>query len=234
MNSDDIQTVTQPRQIGRMMDQLFSERGQLTLVVGDGALERAANVLEVNVERGFLVVDAFEGRDAEVIERAGEIHVKTVIAGIQTWFFIQGLERLHDRGDHYYHLPLPARLYRLQRRGAFRVRPSAGQSSQAHVQARDGSRTLRGPIHDISVTGVCFRFPREDMSLFSVGTIYENAYITCDCGLNFYVRLEVSNLREDGEKTILVGMRFLDLGVAAERAIDRAVQTMQREMIALA
>ncbi|MEW6765624.1 MAG: flagellar regulator YcgR PilZN domain-containing protein [Pseudomonadota bacterium] len=233
MNPDDVQTVRQPRQIDRLMEQLFAERGQLTLVVGDGVLQKVANVLEVDTERGVLVIDAFDGKDALLIEDARDLHVKTLINGIQTWFLVPGVERLHDRGDHYYHLPTPSVLYRLQRRGAFRARPAAGSISQAHVPAPDGGGMLRGTVHDISVTGVCFRFPREDQGMFSMGAVHEQAHVSCDCGLNFHVRLEVTNIRTEGEKSILVGMRFLDLSTAAERSVERAVQAMQREMIAL-
>lgn len=117
MNPEDVQTLRQPRQIARLLEQLFAERGQLTLVADDGRLEKVANLLQVDPERRVLVIDAFQGAEAAVFERAGEIVVKAVIERIQTWFNLSGVTRLHDRGDYYYHLPFPDTLYRLQRRG---------------------------------------------------------------------------------------------------------------------
>lgn len=196
-----------------------------------GRLEKVANLLLVDPDRRLLVIDAFNGAEAAVFERAGEILVKTVIDRIQTWFSLSGVTRLHERGDYYYHLPFPDVLYRLQRRGAFRVRPPAGVQSQALMQAPGRGRALRGVIHDISASGVCFRFPREEMANFAVGLCFDHVQIVCDCRLDVSVRVEVVNLREEGEKDILVGMRFIDLSPDAERAIDLAVQSIQREML---
>ncbi|MFZ5465904.1 MAG: flagellar brake protein [Pseudomonadota bacterium] len=232
MHSDEhIQTLRQPRQIARLLEQLHAERGQLTLVADGGRLERVANLLLVDPDRRVLVIDAFDGAEAAVFERAGDILVKAVIDRIQTWFNLSGVARLHERGDYYYHLPFPDVLYRLQRRGAFRVRPPAGSQSQALMQAPGRGSALRGLIHDISATGVCFRFPREELEHFAAGLCFDRVQIVCDCRLDVNVRVEVVNLREEGEQGILVGMRFVDLPPDAERAIDRAVQSIQREML---
>jgi len=232
MYSDEhIQTLRQARQIARLLEQLHAERGQLTLVADGGRLEKVANLLLVDTDRRVLVIDAFEGAEAALFERAGDILVKAVIDGIQTWFNLAGVTRLHERGDYYYHLPFPDVLYRLQRRGAFRVRLPAGVQSQALLQAPAQGRALRGLIHDISVTGVCFRFPRRELGHFAVGLRFDRVQIVCDCELDVSVQVEVVNLREEGEQSILVGMRFIDLSPDAERAIDRAVQAMQREML---
>lgn len=230
---DDIQVLRHPRQIARLMERLHAERGQITLVADEGRKEKVANVLEADLEKGALIVDAFEGAEAVVFDRANDVHVKTVIEGIQSWFSVPALARLHDRGDHYYHLPFPEVLYRLQRRAAFRARLPGNISTKAHVQAANGARTLRGTIHDISTTGICFRFPREEAGAFVLGTVFESAYVSCDCGVNFHVQVAVCNVRAEGDKTILVGMRFVDLTPSAERVVDRAVQDLQREMMAL-
>ncbi len=234
MHSDEhIQTLRQPRQIARLLEQLHAERGQLTLVADGGRLERVANLLLVDPGRRVLVIDAFNGAEAAVFERAGDILVKAVIDRIQTWFKLSGVARLCERGDYYYHLPFPDVLHRLQRRGAFRVRPPAGVQAQALMQAPGRGSALRGLIHDISVSGVCFCFPREDLEHFAVGLCFDRVQIVCDCRLDVNVRVEVVNLREEGEQSILVGMRFVDLPPDAERAIDRAVQSIQREMLVL-
>lgn len=233
MRSEDVQTVHQARQISRLLAQLHAERGQLTLVADGGRLERVANLLLVDPDRRVLVIDAFHGAEAAVFERAGSILVKAVIDRIQTWFNLPGVVRLHERGDYYYHLPFPDVLYRLQRRGAFRVRPPAGSHSHALIHAPGRGSALRGLIHDISVTGVCFRFPREELEHFAVGLCFDRVQIICDCGLDVSVRVEVVNIREEGGKDILVGMRFVDLAPMAERAIDRAVQSIQREMLVM-
>ncbi|MDM7321797.1 MAG: flagellar brake protein [Gammaproteobacteria bacterium] len=228
-----IQTLRQPRQIARLLEQLHAERGQLTLVTDSGRLEKVANLLSVDSGRRIMVIDAFDGAEGAVFERAGGILVKTVIDRIQTWFNLPGVTRLHERGDYYYHLPFPDVLYRLQRRGAFRVRPPAGLHAQALMQTPCRRRTLRGLIHDISVTGVCFRFSREEIGYFAVGVCFDHVQILCDCHLDVHVRVEVVNLREEGEQSILVGMRFVDLPPDAERAIDRVVQSIQREMLVM-
>ncbi len=228
---DDIQALRHPRQIARLMGLLHAERGQLTLVTAAGGLEKTANLLAADAAHGRLVIDAFSGAEAEAFEHARDIRVKTVIEGIQTWFGVPVLARLHDRGDDYYHLPFPDVLYRLQRRGAFRVRLPATAQAHAQVMTVDGSRMLRGAIHDISITGVCFRFSGEDVGAFQVGEVFEHAQVSCDCGMRFDVRAAVSNLRAEGEKAILVGMRFIDLPPATERQLDRAVQAIQRDMM---
>ena len=230
-SEDDIQVLRHPRQIARLMEQLHAERGQITLVTEGGALEKTANLLVADADKGNLVIDAFSGVEAETFEQASDLHVKTLIEGIQTWFSVPALVRLHDRGDYYYHLPFPVAIYRLQRRGAFRARLPATVQAHAQVRAAEGARTLRGTIHDISTTGVCFRFPRDEIGAFQVGEVFEHARVSCDCGMNFEVRAVVSNLRAEGEKTILVGMRFMDLAPATERKLDLTVQAMQREMM---
>jgi c-di-GMP-binding flagellar brake protein YcgR len=233
MSSEDVQTLRQARQIARLLEQLHAERGQLTLVADGGRLEKVANLLLVDLDRRVLVIDAFDGAEGMVFERAGDILVKAVIDRIQTWFNLPGLTRLHERGDDYYHLPFPDVLHRLQRRGAFRVRPPAGVQAHALMQVPGRGSALRGLIHDISVTGVCFRFPREEMEHFVAGVCFDHVQIVCDCRLDVNVRVEVINLREEGEQSILVGMRFVDLLPDAERAIDRAVQAIQREMLVM-
>jgi|GEM_PF-1819412 len=236
MHADaDVQVLRHPRQIARLMARLHAARALLTLVADEGRLEKHVRVLEADPGGRTLIVDALDGAGAAVLERARDIHVKVVIDGIQTWFSAPGVKPRKEQGDRYYTLPFPDALYRLQRRGAFRIFLPQHVHAWAQVQVGHEWRTLKCSIHDISTTGICFRFPREFMEAFVVGERIEHAQVNCDCGVEFHSEMEVRSLHfDEDDKTVLVGMRFIDLPPAVERMLDQAVQSLQREMIDLA
>ncbi len=93
------------------------------------------------------------------------------------------------------HAPIPAEVYRLQRREAFRVRPPA--EDDAHCVQRLGvGRELRHPLVDLSAGGLSVRVPG-DAPAPSPGRIWRHARIETAAGIVIPCELVVRGVYED-------------------------------------
>lgn len=225
-SEDNIQALSRPDTITRLMLRLHETCSPLTLMSGEGGSE--VHVVTRSVDAGCkqLVIDGLGEEAVALMAHGRELHAKAVIDGILTWFTVPGILRGLDASE--CRLDFPEAVYRLQRRAALRVRPP---QARAGARIATASRELSGIIQDLSATGIGLRFARTDADLFEVGSVVEHADIRCDCGLDVQVRLEVANLRETGEDIVLVGMRFIDLDPAGQAALERAMRVVQREML---
>jgi len=91
--------------------------------------------------------------------------------------------------------PVPAEVYRLQRRDAFRVRPPAGDNAHC-VQRLGAGRELRHPLIDLSAGGLSIRMSDEEPAP-SRGRIWRHSRIEAADTLVIPCELVVRGVYED-------------------------------------
>jgi flagellar brake protein len=150
---------------------------------------------------------------------------------VKLQFELDDLLLLHGPHRSVLRARLPARLYRFQRRAAYRVQGFERQGPKAllrHPSLPDMRLSLR--IVDVSTGGIALLLP-DDVPALQPGTHLRSVRIELDADTGFEAALRllhVSRLHGGGGGTRL-GCEFADLDGAARRALQRCIdQTQQR------
>lgn len=123
--------------------------------------------------------------------------------------------------------PIPSRLYRFQRRQAFRVRPSTRTPQVRLPHPQEGEQELRLRILDLSLGGLAVLWPA-DVSVPEAGGVIASAQIELDRDTRFEASLRVQNMRPEAEGGLLLGLNFARIDTEAERLLQRYIDQVQK------
>lgn len=161
---------------------------------------------------------------------AEEVTAVAYLDQIKLQFELEGLLLLNSRAlarGAVLRSPMPSRLYRFQRRQAFRVRPSSRtpQLRLPHPQGEGQELQLR--ILDLSLGGVAILWPA-GLEPPAAGSGIASARIELDRETRFEAGLRVQNLRPDAEGGLLLGLNFARIDTEAERLLQRYIDQVQK------
>jgi c-di-GMP-binding flagellar brake protein YcgR len=222
--------VERPGEVAGWLRQLGSRSIVLTLAAGDGPGVEAT-IRSVDLQRGRLVLDAAAvGAARAHLLRGDEVTAVATLDEVKVQFGLRGLTADADPSSTGIHARLPARLYRIQRRAAYRVR-SAGPGSPLaefrHPAIPEIQLVLE--VLDLSVDGCALLLP-PDVPAIAPGITINGARIRIGSEPPLDTALQVQHLTsiQPGEPGARLGCRFVGLAAAAARALQRHVDGVQR------
>lgn len=129
--------------------------------------------------------------------------------------------------------PLPAFLYRIQRRENFRIRPTFESAAQCSITLDDQSH--RFDIHDISASGLALIDPDERLSELVHTTLAECELHLPQVGrakVNLHLMRSQTQTLNAGKKLPLVGCAFKDTEASQLIRIQNFIMAEERKQIA--
>jgi c-di-GMP-binding flagellar brake protein YcgR len=177
---------------------------------------------------------AFEiGNDPDDISQhlvaGGEISATAYLGSVKLQFDLESPVLVNDAQGSVLRSTLPQRLYRFQRRQAFRVQPAGSLFPRVLLPVADGSQLVLRVL-DISVGGLALQFPPEATPP-EPGTNYRELTLELDRTTQLRIGLDVQHVspwRADGVAAWQVGGAFTELNAAVTRALQLYVDQTQK------
>jgi c-di-GMP-binding flagellar brake protein YcgR len=224
--------VTSVRQILSLLRNI-SEEGSRTALYFDGAKDFIMTSLLDVGEKGLWVE---QGADMPKNRRIAESKRVTLISSldqVKIQFSVDGIRAVTHQGYPAFYLPLPANLYRIQRREYFRLMIPTSERLHCAIPANNpqaGGR-IELPVLDISGGGIRLSCAKDDIE-FVLGQTYAGCRIDLpEVGI-IEVTIRVKNLisasPKPGQTITRAGCEFVDLGNASGILLQRYVTKMQR------
>ncbi len=226
----EIEKVTEPALIVNFLQRIHSSRALLTVTVpGHNELYNSA-ILEVNARKGYILLDEINPKEGHVLFlKAAKLQAQTRLKGVDLSFDAALQKADGKEGIAFYKVAMPSLVYYRQRRACYRVRIGAGLA--VPVQMSSENHMLQGILYDISAGGIGARFnPRLSLE-FEHGKIIPHCTIDLPTGNKISSGLEVRFLLADEQhKHLHLGGRFVDLDKAQEKAVERFVADIDRQL----
>ncbi|MFT7723376.1 MAG: flagellar brake protein [Roseateles sp.] len=191
------------------------------------ALDAAADVLGLEL-----------GLDPEGVSQAlvagGEITAVAYLGTIKLQFELDGAVLVSGEQGAVLRSPLPQRLYRFQRRQAFRVQPAGSLYPRVALPGSGGqpARALR--VLDISIGGLALALPPDAEPLLArlpIGQATPGLVLELDRMTSLGIALlphHASPVAGDADGLLQLGCAFVDLDAAASRALQIYVDQTQK------
>jgi c-di-GMP-binding flagellar brake protein YcgR len=229
--------ITSPRELAAILKQLADGSAILNFNASNGVSMRAT-LWTVDAARGRIsfAADAADPRASSLTE-CEEATVVTYLDAVKIQFDVHSLVAVRGHGASTLSCPMPPVIYRIQRRGAYRVRPLLRSSPQArfrHPEIAEMELALR--VLDVSIGGTALFLP-EDVPTVQPGVQVNRVSIDLDAETRFVVDLRilhVSSLNTES-KGARLGCEFVRAGADVERLLQRFIDQTQkrRRMMAL-
>lgn len=228
--------LTTRERAAHVLRSLCAQHELLAVIPNGQGEEYGSMVLEVDVERGCLILDVFTPpRPVDELLEAQPFLCVARYRGIYVGFQADALQAVDWKGGQAYKVAFPRSTYYLQRRQFYRVPTDPSDIGSVTLQ-RKGALALQGIAHDISAGGMRVLVPEPgDFDL------HEGETLVC---VDFYLKgqalsapAEVQHLgaplsTRGGVTLIPVGLSFVAPGSAFENAVLAYVQQRDRELLA--
>lgn len=159
----------------------------------------------------------------------GEATAVAYLDAVKLQFDLRALLLAHGEGASTLQAGLPDRLYRFQRRSAYRVRAHDGARAELAHPARAGERlTLR--VIDISAGGCALALPAP-LPAIDPGTSLSGVAFTLDDDTRFTAQVAVQHVSggfDPQARHLRLGCAFSALDGPAQRALQRYIDLTQR------
>jgi c-di-GMP-binding flagellar brake protein YcgR len=229
--------ITAPRELAAVLKQLADGAVILNFNASNGITLRAT-LWTVDAARSRLsfAIDAADPRTASLSE-CEEATIVTYLDAVKIQFDVHSIVVVRGHGASTLSCPMPQVLYRIQRRGAYRVRPLLRSSPQArlrHPEIPEMELSLR--VLDVSIGGVALFLP-DDVPTVQPGVQVNRVEFDLDAETRFTVDLRIlhaSSLNNESRGARL-GCEFVRAGAEVERTLQRFIDQTQkrRRMMAL-
>ncbi|MCG2586873.1 flagellar brake protein [Massilia sp. TS11] len=138
-------------------------------------------------------------------------------------------------GQRAFRIPLPDRLQRIQRRGAYRVKTPITNPVLCKIQI-DATREVTMPLFDICVEGVGVVVPQPVDPAIQKMVLFKNCKLSHEELGEVEVTVLVKALwevtRHNGTKVQHAGLEFVNIPLQRQTQIQRFVHKLERQMIA--
>lgn len=220
------------REILDLLRSLEQERGRLVLScpAGVSVQTRLCSVSEDHKVLGLELPP--QDAQLQTLLGADEISAVAYLDKIRLEFEVEGLMLVQTSGPGgppgaVLRCLRPSRLYRFQRRQAFRVRPSSRLPQARFIDPqRPGQETVLR-ILDLSVGGVGLQLP-EALEAPAVGSLLSPVSLELDRQTRLQVSLRVQHLRQHADGTRQLGLTFEALEPAASRDLQYYIDQTQK------
>lgn len=224
------QLITSPERITSILRPLIDEHSLLSISLKNCSDIYSSVLLESNADNAELVIDGLHPDPGNTtLSETKHAMVDARVNGVDVKFQIK-LIRSHSVDSATSHVFIfPDSIRYRQRRESYRAQVSPSYELEVKLQAEDGA-LCNGLLYDISAGGLCIHFPKQAtlQDKFLKNEIHcsvwlpEKKRIRCRFMVTHAITHETSG-------NFQVGGRFLDLGKAQHRAIERFVAKLQRE-----
>jgi hypothetical protein len=225
--------VTHPKEIEYLLRSLWQHRTVLGLFAEQRYLT-TTQIIGLEGNRLYLDPSRDEGVNQRAIGHAVVCQGK--LDGILTQFALPFLTPTHWQGARAFEAPWPTGILRLQRREYFRVHVPLSHNVVCKVNtATPGSPPQLVPFRvlDVSNGGLAIMVPPASLKL-TPGQIFYDSQLVIPTMEPIAVTLEIRNVfhitNRLGQYVERVGCRFVNLSPAVEKALQRYIFTVQREM----
>ena len=222
--------LTAPREIAAMLKQLCDGSVQMNLNASNGCVV-SATVWSADAERGTIGfnVDPLDPALHSLLD-CQDVVVVGYIDSVKLQFDVHDLVLVNGARASVLSCNYPRELFRFQRRGAYRVRPSMRATPVARIRHTDiADMALALRVLDVSISG-CALFLPHDVPPMQVGGVINQVQIDLDADTRFHVNLRlqhVTSLNSDAQG-VRLGCEFVRADSAALRALQRFIDLTQK------
>jgi c-di-GMP-binding flagellar brake protein YcgR len=221
--------VADPLERTRLVRALADAGEMVTLHAGDDDAPVVSRIVGVDAARGVVSLELVtDDARRDAIRAAGRVVAVAAPAGITVQFELTRMALVGEGPRARLNAALPARLYRLQRRDAYRASPSARSRPAMRMAVADGDVTL--PVLDLSATGVALAWPA-DAPPPRPGATLQGCRLDLPASppIRCVARVRSADRIETPEGPVLrVGCALDGLDPSSERAIQVWVDDAQR------
>jgi len=222
--------ITNTARIATILNNLKARRALLRVTMPGSGKQYNSAVLEIDNNAGIMVLDELnprEGHDKLLAAKGFDIHAQ--LKGVDVNFRCTLADHGTDAGIAYYRVPIPKLVYYRQLRAYYRV-----EVGLAHLPVSlhlDNEQTVEGELFDISAGGVCIRLRGGLPPFFKRGFQVPQCDIQLGESDTLSCKLELCYVsKPDNRGRIHVGARFIDMERAQERAVERYVAAIDRQL----
>jgi len=231
--------ITSARQIQSLLREI-SENGLLAALYFDGANDFIMTSLLNVDDKGLWVEQGVDMPKNRRIAESKAITLVSLLNQVKIQFSVDGIRAEKYQGYPAFYLPLPASLYRVQRREYYRLMLPLSERLRCVIpinQPQAGGR-IEVPVMDISGGGV--RLSDGEVRLFSkdndIEFVLGQTYTGCQINLpevgkinvTITIKSLVSISPKPGQTIKRVGCEFKDIDNASSILLQRYVTKMQR------
>lgn len=224
--------ITSVRQIQSLLRNL-SDEGSRAALYYDGSKDFVMTSLLGVGDKGFWVEQGTDMPKNRRVAEGRKITLVSMLNQVKIQFSVDGVRAVTHQGYPAFYLPLPANLYRVQRREYFRLAIPSSERLRCiiPVSGLPGGGRIEVHIMDISGGGMRLSYA-EDAIEFVLGQTYADCQIDLPEAGKISVTMTVKNLVSISPKpdqTIQrVGCEFKNLDNASSVLLQRYVTRMQR------
>jgi c-di-GMP-binding flagellar brake protein YcgR len=223
------ETVTSTARISMLLRPLMEKHAIITATLPDSNKFFNTAFLSIDPDKGSITIDGLHPKEGHsLFLKTRKLTLHTTYEGSEL-NFSANLKKADSENDMaFYVVDFPESIRYLQRRNAFRVPVSAAKEIKVEISTPD-KRIFTGELSDISVGGICVRFPKKkelalpEQSKGIQCCIYlpSKQKIQCEFKVCHSVYSETSH-------SLLIGGSFEHLDKIQRRAIERFVIELQR------
>lgn len=225
--------VTHPKEIEFILRNLWQQRTNLGLFVEQRYL-MPTQIVGWAGDSLFLDVSQDEARNQKALGKPAVCQGK--LDGVLTQFAVESLTMAQYQSARAFQAPRPTGILRLQRREYFRVHVPLSHNVVCKVNtAPPGAPPHLIPFRvlDVSNGGVAILIPPASLKV-TPGQLFSDSILLIPTVEPIVVSLEVRNVyhitNRLGQYVERAGCRFINLPPAVEKALQRYIFTVQREM----
>lgn len=224
--------VVSTRQIRSILCDI-SESGAFAALYYDGVKDFIMTSLLDVGDKGFWVEQGVDMPKNRRIAESKRINLVSLMGQVKVQFAVGEIRAITYQGYPAFHLPLPAKLYRIQRREYYRLMLPLSEHLHCVIPiGKPQAENLKEvPIMDISVGGVKLFYAGNDIE-FVLGKTYTGCQINLPevgkISVAIIVKSVVSISPKLGQTIRRVGCEFMNIGNAYSIMLQRYVTNMQR------
>jgi len=219
-----------PREVLALLRELRDGSTPVTLA-GPGGAALAGTVWSVDPDRGRIAFD-IEPNDPQLpaLVEADEANAVAYLDSVKVQFDLQDLLLVRSPRATALQARLPRRIYRFQRRAAYRVRTLERHSPTAvlrHPAMPEMKLALR--VVDVSIGGCALLLP-PDVPPLPLGSLVQGVMFELDSDTRFDAALRLQHVTSLGHNDggLRLGCELQGLGAGAERTLQRYIDHTQK------
>ncbi len=219
-------------EIQSFLTKLYKNHTLLSITVGKSNKVFGSVVLEVNMEKAYLVLDELYPRDevrSSLLDQT--ISIETQIDRILLRFSSTIKAISEKDGAEYYKVKIPKYLYHHQRREYYRVPISITNPLLANLST-ENDVLLHAELRDLSLGGLSARLKSPPSEQLVIGDEIPTCIIQMPNGKKIVSPIEIVRIEETKPlKNTRIGARFIDLNNGDRRELSQAIAKLDRNNI---
>ncbi len=222
--------ITHPKEIGNVLRQLMKRKDFLTVECSNRPHRIVTRILDVDQNAGFFIYD---GSSEQIYNRSllesDENYFSATQDGVRVQF-VSGRPEPHEfEGAFAFRAPLPASLYRMQRREFFRVGTPLMDIYRCTASLPDRGQ-VAFDIYDLSFNGVGLRSKDPTLGALLIGTELSKAVLDCRKMGKLETDLKITylhNIRGHNDPIYHFGCRFERFPKSKEADLQRMITYLE-------